>query len=68
MKPNIFNFATKELSQDAFLCYLLEFSKEEYKKYEKEHIFANIFLKNILNKFSPCSKPIPSISAPRHHA
>lgn len=52
MKPNIFNFATKELSQDAFLCYLLEFSKEEYKKYEKEHIFANIFLKNILNKFS----------------
>ena len=40
MKPNIFNFATKELSQDAFLCYLLEFSKEGYKKYEKEHIFA----------------------------
>lgn len=52
MKPNIFNFATKELSQDAFLCYLLEFSKEGYKNYEKEHIFANIFLKNILNKFS----------------
>lgn len=52
MKPNIFEFATKELSQDAFLCYLLEFSKEENKNYKDEYIFSNFFLKNILNKFS----------------
>lgn len=52
MKPNIFKYATKELSQDAFLCYLLEFSKEKYEKYEKEYNFANFFLKNILKKFS----------------
>lgn len=52
MKPNIFEFATKELSQDAFLCYLLEFSKEENKNYKDEYTFANFFLRNILKKFS----------------
>lgn len=52
MKPNVFEFATKELSQDAFLCYLLEFSKEENKNYKDEYTFANFFLRNILKKFS----------------
>lgn len=52
MKPNVFEFATKELSQDAFLCYLLEFLKEENKNYKDEYTFANFFLRNILKKFS----------------
>jgi hypothetical protein len=30
MRPNIFNYATSEFSQDAFFCWLLEWSKEEY--------------------------------------
>lgn len=29
--PNIFDYATKELSQDAFLCWILSFAKPEYK-------------------------------------
>ncbi len=31
-KPNIFSWATSELSQDAFICWLLSWSKEEYKE------------------------------------
>ena len=29
-RPNIFSFATSELSQDAFICWLLSWAKEEY--------------------------------------
>lgn len=52
MKPSIFKYATNELSQDALLCYLLEFSKKENREYEKEYLFANLFLNEILKKFS----------------
>ncbi len=31
-KPNLFQFATKELSQDAFIAWLLEWSREENEK------------------------------------
>jgi hypothetical protein len=34
MKPNLFNWATSELSQDAFICWLVEWAKPEYKKVE----------------------------------
>lgn len=30
MKPNLFKYATSELSQDAFLCWLFEWAKPEY--------------------------------------
>lgn len=30
LKNNLFNYATSELSQDAFLCYLLSFAYEDY--------------------------------------
>ncbi|HWB53357.1 MAG TPA: hypothetical protein VG722_04165 [Tepidisphaeraceae bacterium] len=30
--PNIFNFATTELSQDAAICYLLEWADERFAK------------------------------------
>lgn len=49
-QPNIFNFATSELSQDAFLCYLFSFAKEEYKENIKEYEFANFILKELLKK------------------
>ncbi len=44
-QPNIFDYATGELSQDAFICYLLAFGKEEYKKeFPKEYKMAHAFL------------------------
>ncbi|MBE6446089.1 MAG: hypothetical protein E7021_01600 [Alphaproteobacteria bacterium] len=43
--PNIFDYATSELSQDAFLCYLLAFGKEKYKMdFPKEYMLAHKFL------------------------
>ena len=43
--PNLFNYATSELSQDAFLCYLFAFGKEQYKKdFPKEYALAHKFL------------------------
>lgn len=44
-QPNIFDYATSELSQDAFLCYLISFGKEEYKEdFPREYILAHKFL------------------------
>lgn len=43
--PNLFNYATSELSQDAFLCYLFAFGKEKYKNnFPKEYALAHKFL------------------------
>ena len=43
--PNIFDYATSELSQDAFLCYLFSFGKEEYKQnFPNEYALAHKFL------------------------
>lgn len=57
-KPNLFNFATSELSQDAFLCYLFNFAKEEYKENIKEYELANFILRELLKK---CNLEIPKI-------
>ncbi len=44
-QPNIFDYATSELSQDAFICYLLEFGKEKYKDtFPNEYAIAHLFL------------------------
>lgn len=45
-EPNIFHFATKELSQDAFLCWLLSWAKNDYNKTETKDFynFAQIFI------------------------
>lgn len=50
VRPNLFDFATSELSQDAFLCYLSSFAKEEYKDNIEEYNLANKFLKEILER------------------
>lgn len=34
-KPNIFNYATSELSQDAMICYILEWAKKENKEVDE---------------------------------
>ena len=45
MKPNLFNFATSELSQDAFLCWLISWAKPDCKNEdEKLHAVANKFI------------------------
>lgn len=45
IEPNIFEFATSELSQDAFICYLMSFGKREYKdKNNEEYKLAHLFL------------------------
>lgn len=50
-KPNLFEFATKELSQDAFFCYLLSYAKEEYKNlYPCEYQLAERVLSKILDE------------------
>ena len=45
-EPNIFHFATKELSQDAFLCWLLSWAYAEYNVPETKDFynFAQIFI------------------------
>ncbi len=35
-KPNLFDFATSELSQDAFICWLLTWSSPEYKSVDEQ--------------------------------
>lgn len=50
-RPNLFEFATSELSQDAFLCYLLSFSKNEYNKnFPLEYEFSRTFIEFMLGK------------------
>ena len=41
MKPNIFDIATKELSQDAFITWLLAFADNDNQQYDKA--FPNSF-------------------------
>ncbi|QTV05914.1 PD-(D/E)XK nuclease family protein [Faecalibacter bovis] len=49
--PNIFKFATKELSQDAFLCWLFSFADKKYKKSEYEHLhqLATKFIQRLID-------------------
>lgn len=44
IQPNIFDYATSELSQDAVICYLLSFGKKEFNG-SKEYIAAHKFLR-----------------------
>ena len=56
--PNIFNYATSELSQDAIICYILEWAKTENKvKNNNLHKLAINFIDSIFNKFKDIEKP-----------
>ncbi len=47
--PNIFNYATSELSQDAFLAWLIEWSDPKYKiENEKLHSLGKAFLESLI--------------------
>ena len=56
MKNNIFRFATRELSQDAFIAWLLNWSNDEQNSDMKK--LAKTFLKNIIGKNSRWIKVI----------
>ena len=48
IENNIFKYATSELSQDAFLCYLMSFGKSKYKDTNtEEYKLARSFLKEL---------------------
>jgi hypothetical protein len=50
--PNIFNYATSELSQDAIICYILEWAKSENKvKNNNLHELGIKFIDSIFNNF-----------------
>jgi len=50
LKPNIFDYATSELSQDAFLCWLLKWAEEEARSQDPQlHAIANVFVKEIFD-------------------
>lgn len=52
-QPNLFSYATSELSQDAFICWLLAWSDDKYKK---AHPKMNEVSRNILAMFFDKSK------------
>jgi hypothetical protein len=50
-KPNLFDFATSELSQDAFIAWLLTWANKEYAETDKNlHACAVDFVRKLLNK------------------
>ncbi|MBR5730077.1 MAG: PD-(D/E)XK nuclease family protein, partial [Prevotella sp.] len=49
--PNLFDYATSELSQDAFILWLLNWANIEYKKYDEElNLTAQRFVKMLLGQ------------------
>jgi len=49
-KPNIFDYATSELSQDAVLAYMLAWAHPDHKKMTKLHKLGQCFLRTLLAK------------------
>lgn len=52
-RPNIFDYATSELSQDAFLCWLIEWAN---KKYENRNITLHKIATDLINKIFSLNK------------
>lgn len=51
MKPNIFDIATKELNQDAFITWLLQFADPKYQSVNKKlNACGKAFVSQLLNK------------------
>lgn len=67
-KPNLFKYATKELSQDAFICWLLDWAHDEYKAQDENlHNLGVFFLKSLMAKRGLESKKINSFQILRQH-
>ena len=58
LKPNLFSFATSELSQDAFICWILSWAAPEYQESEPElNKCANMLVEAFFSKHSK-TKPM----------
>lgn len=60
MQPNLFDYATKELSQDAMISYMLKWADDKYKNDESSHQIGKRFLDAIFKKYEDKIKDIPS--------
>jgi len=57
-KPNIFNYATSELSQDAIIAYILEWAKIENKIVNEDlHNLGIEFIDSLFNNYKKFDKP-----------
>lgn len=57
-KPNLFTYATSELSQDAIICWLLEWAKAENKEIDNAlHLVGISFLDSLFAKFDEIKIP-----------
>lgn len=57
MSPNLFNYGTSELCQDAFICWLLEWAEPHYRE---EDLLLNKISNDLINMFFELSnKRIP---------
>jgi len=66
MKPNLFNDATSELSQDAFIAWLLQWASPHCKTYDPDlHACASDFTKRLLSLQTSSPDSIKSIKAGR---
>src|SRR4051812_1220057 len=58
MKPNLFQFATSELSQDAFICWLLSWGDPNCESSDASlHRLGVVFIGKLLEM---CNVPVPS--------
>ena len=60
--PNLFSFATSELSQDAFICWLLSWANPKISEPDKElHQCAIAFIKALFKKHKKSVSEIKDI-------
>ena len=67
MKPNIFDIATKELTQDAFITWLLKFADEKNRNFDLEmNECGKMFVKELIRKqIKSFDEPITKVEAGR---
>jgi hypothetical protein len=66
-RPNIFNIATKELSQDAFITWLLQYSDDKFKQVDEQlNSCGKTFIRQlILKQLKDFNEPIEKVKAGR---
>ena len=57
-KPNLFDYATKELSQDAIVCWLIRWADDKYADADRDlHSCGREFVRALLRDHGECSLP-----------
>jgi len=66
MKPNLFSLATKELSQDAFIAWLLQWADPRCCEFNEElHVAAESFIRELISLQGDVPKTIDKVEAGR---